>query len=339
MDHLEQEFALENLLFVTEYIQVKHVLLKHFKTVMNNLIEDNNNYNNNINNKVGFAFDLDYDSHSIPQSLMALKLNTAIKNISDTYGSSNKNGANVNVNVKNQEKSNGTGSGCDFEIKITRLGYEIIDSFVAIYNKYIKAGSDLEINIASRQRERLKLMLDTKYANINWNKNHNNNDNNNSTNLDTLTEKPTVGSTFSITIIETIQILRTKSGNLINNNISNNDKANKLGNQVMEDMKIRDVSDANENSSLELEELQTSKEERVLIHNTFDHELQRRLQAAKHLNRGLMDESLLIKWLLLELMKAMEPAVREVCKLMNHSFLRFRKQDDFVNILHEIELK
>ena len=182
MDHLELEFSIENLLFITEYIQIKYVLSKKFDQ-LNQLLSSNKNSNNykkdiGFNIKFGFVND---DS------------------IFESY----------------ESNKNTTESGYPLSLIAKQLynDLDIINAFKTLYKKYIDYyDASFMINISSQSRNNLMTMLDDKYyKNIlknnvdtlhdnNDNKNNNNNKNNNDIKLSQIKGKKRLKKTLTLTV-------------------------------------------------------------------------------------------------------------------------------------------
>ena len=154
MNHLQSEFSGENLLFITEYVQVKYVLSIKFKSIFEELL---------INNNKTMAF------------------NIILPDIEQMFGVNNNNNNNDTSNTGNMLDlpiGNGTADDDDNDIigdsrcpipmsliasKLLNDGI-IISAFKAIYNKYIDSDyAPFLVNVSHRKREKLMKLLDSNY--------------------------------------------------------------------------------------------------------------------------------------------------------------------------------
>lgn len=338
INHLEQEFALENLAFVTEYAQVKHVLIKHFKQLMNELMSD-------ATLQVGFNLDLPNkdDSNTIPKSLIAAKLDDMIEQtMSDKSDKSDKN-----------DKINNSASItiiCDNTQQIKDICYIIIDSFVAIYTKYIKTSAELEINISSQQRDNLRMILDLKY----YYQIESKFQSKSNTSSDIIQKSNSLSNSIKTKIqqirtVPQLQLPKNKhvQSTLYNYQKHNNDNnSNEFVDHVASVTEEKQSLDRHNYGNQELKrennkendvfaKLKNAKLDRVLIHDQLDKQLKQAM-SANSLGNSDEQETKVMKWLLVQLMYTTERAVIEISRLMHQSFLRFRTQEDFIHVKHQL---
>ena len=304
INHLESEFSVENLLFITEYIQIKNFLKQRYNTIWQQLINDKNHASRikfNVllptSNKdivySGSVSPTNITSHNKKKS----KLNALIlgSNIAGINSSDNETETQVENNMDINNMNN---TGDDNGIPVSKIvqqmmqvfaandssqmktqndnydkvninynedGLNIIRAFQSLYNKYVNGnGAPFMINIASNTRDQLMISLDNGYYRR-------------SKGL----RKNSIQSLFSIVHLSD------------NNNDSNNNeiRMNEIATDDDDDEKTHTMIKENEKCFL-IE--QFSKEHKCEM-----------------------------KWLLFELTCQMDQAAIEISKLMNDSFLRF----------------
>ena len=142
MNYLAKEFAMENLLFLQEYIQIKNVLKKYFGEIMNQLNKSNvyTKYklklpetNSNMNS-----------IHYFPQSIIAQRLNNSLEKflVDD-------------IDIKDDKFDNS---------KTLIVCKHIILAFKSIYYKYIDDSDAIfMINVSSPSRNKVTKLLDADY--------------------------------------------------------------------------------------------------------------------------------------------------------------------------------
>ena len=142
MKHLEKEICSENMLFITEYIQIKNVL----KIEIHDLMQD-------ILSKHLQLFKLDIElPNDAPQSLIGKKMHDELVLQNSLYNDSNKN----NGNGYDSDIDSG-----DSQLELLSHQVDIIKSaFVLLYNKYIDPRRALfMINLSYPVRHRLTALF------------------------------------------------------------------------------------------------------------------------------------------------------------------------------------
>ena len=290
INHLESEFSVENLLFITEYIQIKNLLKQRYNSIWQQLINDKKHAS-----KIKFNVllptsnkDIVYGGINSISPINKSKLNplilgsnvfssdneAATQNINDMNNSSNSNDNGIpvskivqklmqvfaaNDSSRMKEKAHNNNSNNDNH---TQDGFNIIWAFQSLYNKYVNGnGAPFMINIASNTRQQLMISLDNGYYRRSKGLRSKNN------NL------------MSKSIKSLLSIV-----NLSDNSNNNNNNNNQLTN---------DDDDNNEKTSSFIQD--------------------------KFCKEGKCE----MEWLLIELMGEMDQAAIEISKLMNDSFARF----------------
>ena len=215
MTHLESEFSIENLLLITEYMQVKNVLSDHLNQVMEQL------YSNNINTR--FTIELpdmndiaSAGTNAAPGALIRKSVAPLMnqkekdkeqekeKEESDLMHSSNTRDKKIvplSLIAKElhqdlikllSENENNINENDDDDIDDDNviIGNRIVDCFTQLYIKYIREiDCPFMVNIKSNTRKELRDMLDVKHYGIamykknnSINNMYNNNNNNNNIN-------------------------------------------------------------------------------------------------------------------------------------------------------------
>ena len=136
MNHLETEFSVENLLFLTEYIQIKNVLKMKFESIFTKLNQDSD-----IEKKIGFdvsfpAIDLDENK-----------------------------GNNINNSALNLLATVTTVTTTPVSLMAKKLYHDldVINAFECLYNKYIDPkNAPFMINISSIDRKRILIAFSKK---------------------------------------------------------------------------------------------------------------------------------------------------------------------------------
>ena len=145
INHLEREYSCENLLFLTEYLQIKTVLEYKFE-IFDQLVQEN---------PKGMGFDL-----AMPK--------ISQNDLQTEFGS--------------KELNSGSGSGGDHDLPVSMIAKQlfndsnVIVAFKSLYRKYIDANNaPFMINISSRQRRSLMMSLDNQYYSKTMKRNNNSN--------------------------------------------------------------------------------------------------------------------------------------------------------------------
>ena len=173
MDYLAQEFSTENLLFITEYIEVKKVLANHFGKILEKLKEKHagdygffvefdtlandeyENMENRANISIGIrTFSVSDIKDNCSHSLIARELNEELIKFR-------------NNNNKDLELEDNHGDEENYQ-NMVAVGIRdcIISAFSRIYSKYIDDYSaSFMINLSHRNRESLsKLFVSNKFS-------------------------------------------------------------------------------------------------------------------------------------------------------------------------------
>ena len=172
INHLETEFSVENLLFLTEYIQVKNVLKNSYQSIWESMMNDKEKnrhikFNVPLSNVSGENFK---KNNGIPVSKIAKQLSDSINiEINSINNSENKKEENYNNENRNDGQDDRKDDGLQLQDKKKKennceCGLFVIRSFSILYSKYIdENNAPFMINIASLTRNNLKCSLDAKY--------------------------------------------------------------------------------------------------------------------------------------------------------------------------------
>ena len=300
INHCESEFNVENLLFLTEYVQVKDVLWRKFFDAMNQ-INGNNKHDHNfdqiatdiagIRKSIGNPrqhVQVDYTlEHKVQHKQNDFHVNFPKIDDSmlrdESIQDNNDNNFNRvksmslsfrarNINIINLYDSQEYQYPVSLIAKKLFNNLDIIDAFITLYTKYIDTNqASFMINISSRTRQRLTVMLDCKYYNR--------------YRLQRDKEKQRKNS-------------RKWSKASMSNQNSNSIKIN-TGDEKESDNKTESQQVAHQNISV--------GGQFVLIKEQFEQE-----------NKS-------IEWLLAELIGAMDIAATEISVLLNDTFNRFKR--------------
>ena len=324
INHLESEFSVENLLLITEYMQVKHVLKKRF-VIFNKLWKNNESIRFNIDlpEMPDSAFE-ETSSHTNTKTKTNINININTNNSTrgSTFNSNHKNGISIEINDGNN------GNGGNKQTKNFRLSslspsdsheatpstmglqlnnihiielppimpvsliakklyndLDIIEAFKSLYKKYIDSKyAPFMINISATSRYNLKVSLDHDYY-IESIYSHNKNKST-SVSLDRL--------------YFAWQLARDR----VNNTSDTNDRNDRNNNN--------NAYDANSSNCPDIEIVD------IAVGDPSD-------------NTCIIDEEFkqhqrCVEWLLIRLITEMDAAAQEVSDLMNQSFIRFKKQ-------------
>ena len=310
MDYLASEFSTENLLFITEYIEVKKVLMDHFPHILDKL-------KNEHTRECGFFVEFATLGSDEYENLEA-RANGGIKTFSSGLGSlfSGSNGhddavlskENVDsalapemqliqsfiarkladhllkltttpINASYEKNDNGIVNGNYSYSKQNTIavGDCIIRAFSCIYSKYVDDyGASFMINISHRNRQSLLKLFDYKYYEK-WQKNSN-------------------ASNADESVIQ--QVARERNQSIF--------------------VKLRNIA----SNEQELNENNNDKDVKMAVANYL---LRNEIANDASCNTKAEFDTR-IEWLLKVLIKDMEKAVKEVSNLMQDSFFRFRRE-------------
>ena len=184
MNHLETEFSVENLLFVTEYVQMKHVLMQNY-CQLEQMMKDNisikfdiklpqndlDNHDDTHTPEIELMQDVDIVDHS--HDAAHGDINGDVDASSDQLQSKSMDHSNLGVNTSRSRLSAPSFSAelppvvpISLIAKQLCKDLDIIVAFKSLYNKYIDAdNAPFMINISSSCREELMKSLDCNYYN------------------------------------------------------------------------------------------------------------------------------------------------------------------------------
>ena len=313
MDYLAREFSTENLLFITEYIEVKKVLMDYFPHILDKLKQEyatecgffvefatltSDEYKSlETTANSGFVGQLigannAADASNINQNEMQFIQSLIGKQLADQLFKL-KTIAAPGVNRTRDEDDIGAVDidyNCSKE-NIIAVGDCIVSAFSCIYSKYVDDyDASFMINISHRNRQSLLKLFDYKYYDK-WRKNLKNNVNNTDGSIDKAMMKQ-VGRQRNQSIFAKLR------------NIASN-------------VEKSDEEKSNENSN--------DRMNRIAMANYLLREhIANEPNDTRFTNKDEFDKR--IEWLLKLLIENMENAVKEVSNLMQDSFFRFKRQ-------------
>ena len=299
INFLELEFSVENLLFLTEYIQVKNVIKRKFSIEYNEIIinHEKKKKKKRVSNKFEskkIGFDIQFPK--IEDKSYDENINSMMMMNDD---SNNKKHRKSTISQKHD-----AGHGYPISLIASKLykDLDIIAALKLIYKKYIDYyDASFMINISSYNRDNLMFLFDDKYYNK--------------------FIKPTI-----------------INSNNSNNNSNNNNNNNKIASIIMVGSGITGGNDKNVDTDSEMEDKRNDDANnsinigKLKARNSFRSKIS--LVLGRNGRNGKEDRAFIddefkkheksIQWLLMNTLPEMDAAAIEISKLMNDTFSRFR---------------